>query len=94
MTKVFHTISVAYLKHSSRAYSSSLLHVIIACNHLPFLKTFSNFVRVCPNFQIFCTFLLFLNILFALFCPFSEKIAHMPLLSRIRPEQLGAPART
>ena len=40
----------------TRAFSSSLLHVIIACNHLPFLKIFSNIVYFCLNFQIFCPF--------------------------------------
>ena len=39
-----------------RAYSGSLLRVIIAYNHLPFFKIFSNFVRFCANFQIFCPF--------------------------------------
>ena len=43
-----------------RTYSSSLLHVIIVCNHLPFLKIYSGFLHFCPNFQIFC--------------PFSEKL--------------------
>ena len=55
-----------------RAYSSSLLGVIIACNDLPLFKIFSNFVDFCPNFQI-C-------------CPLMEKIASMPLLSRTGPE--------
>ena len=41
-------------EYSFRAFSSSLLHVIITCNHLPFFKIFSNFVYICPNFQIFC----------------------------------------
>ena len=54
----------------SRAFSSSLLRAIIAFNHLPFFKIFSNFVNFCPNFQIFCPFLSFFNI----FCPFSEKL--------------------
>ena len=53
----------------NRAYSSSFLRAIIARNHLPFFKIFSNFVHFCPNFQIFCPFLNF----FVLFCPFSEK---------------------
>ena len=39
-----------------RAYSSGLLRAIIACNHLPFFKIFSNFVHFCPNFQIFSPF--------------------------------------
>ena len=38
----------------SRAYCSSLLHVIILRNQLLFFKIFSNFVPFCPNFQIFC----------------------------------------
>ena len=57
-----------------RAYSSSLMCVIVACMGLPFFKIFSNFVHFCPNFQIFCPFL-----------PFFSKIASMPLLSRIIP---------
>ena len=40
----------------NRAYSSSLLSVIIAHSHLPFLKIFSSFVHFCPNFQIFYPF--------------------------------------
>ena len=39
-----------------RTCSNSVLSAIIACNHLPFFKTFSNFVHFCPNFQIFCPF--------------------------------------
>ena len=39
-----------------KAYSSSLLCVIIAHNHLPFFKIFWNFVHFCPNFQIFFPF--------------------------------------
>ena len=35
-----------------RAFSSSLLRVIIARNNLPFFKIFSNFVYFCPIFQI------------------------------------------
>ena len=54
------------LKLLRRAYSSSLLRVIIACNHLPFLKIFSNFVYFYQNFQVFCPFSTFC-------CPFSEK---------------------
>ena len=53
----------------SRAYSSSLMCAIIARNHLPFFKIFSNFVHFCPNFQYFALFKHF----FAIFCPFSEK---------------------
>ena len=46
--------------------SSSSLCVIIACNHLPFFKSFSNFVHFCPNFPVFCPFSIFC-------CSFSEK---------------------
>ena len=49
-----------------RAFSSSLLRAIVARNHLPFFKIFSNLVHFCPNFQIFCPFLTF-------FCLFSGK---------------------
>ena len=42
----------------NRAYSSSLLHAIIACNHLPLFKIFSNFVHFHPNFQILPKFCL------------------------------------
>ena len=70
-----------------RAHSSSLLHAIIAHNHLPFFKIFSNFVHFCPNFQIFCHFLPFFNI-FCPFLPFFWKIACMPLLSRIGPAHI------
>ena len=59
----------------TRAYSSSLLCVIIARSHLHFFKIFSNFEHFCPNFQIFFPF-------FALFY-LLWKITHMPLLSRI-----------
>ena len=64
-------------QYVSRAFSSSLLHAIMACNHLPFFKIFSNFVHFCTKFQIFCPFCSFL--------PFYWKIACMPLLSRIGP---------
>ena len=70
-----------FLFCSFRTFSSSLLHVIIAHNHLPFFKIFSNFAHFCPNFQIFCPFLTF-------FCPFLSffwKLACMPLLSRKGP---------
>ena len=70
-----------------RAFSSSLLHVIIACNHMPFFKLFSNFVHFCPNFQIFCLFLLFFNI-FHPFLVLFLKIAGVPLLSRIGPRNV------
>ena len=49
----------------SRACSISLLRAIITRNHLPFFKTFSNFVHFCPNLQTFCPFLTSLTI----FCP-------------------------
>ena len=62
-----------YKKIKGRAFSSSLLRAIIAHNHLLFFKIFSNFVYFCPNFQIFCPFLPFLEIFLLLFCPFSEK---------------------
>ena len=48
----------------SRAYSNSLLRAIVARNHLPFFKIFSNFVHFCPNFQIFNPFLPLFNIFF------------------------------
>ena len=51
-------------KTDVRAYSSSLLHTIIAGNHLPFLKMYSNFSHFCTNFQIFC---LFFQHIFAIF---------------------------
>ena len=56
-----------------RAFSSSLLRVIIVSNHLPFYKILSNFVHFCPNLQIFCPSLLFFNIFLPFSCPFSEK---------------------
>ena len=52
--------------NGARAYSSSVLHEIIAPNHLPFFKIFSNFIHFFPNFQIFCPFSKFLFL-------FSEK---------------------
>ena len=57
-----------------QGYSSSLVRAIIARNHLPSLKIFSNFEHFCPNFQIFCPFL-----------PFFWKKACILLLSRIGP---------
>ena len=68
----------------NRTYSSSLLHAIIACNHLPLFKIFSNFVHFCPDSQIFCPFFPVEHFL-SFFCPFFWKIARMPLLSRIGP---------
>ena len=59
------------------AYFGSLLHLIIACIHLPFFKMFSKFVHFCPNFLIFCPFLTFFD--------FFWKITPIPLLSRISP---------
>ena len=48
---------------------------IIACNHLPFFKIFSNFVHFCPNFKYFthisCAYL-HISVC-AHFCPFHEK---------------------
>ena len=62
-------------RSKSRTYSISLLCAIIARNHMPFFKIFSDFIHFCPNFQIFCLCLLFF-----------WKIARMHLLSRIGPE--------
>ena len=58
-----------------RAFSSSLLRAIVACNQLPFFKIFPSPVNFCPNLQIFCPFLTF-------FCLFIWKIKCMPLISR------------
>ena len=60
----------------SRAYSSCFIHALVACIRLLFFKLFSNFVHICPNFQIFCSFLSFLAL-------FLKKNTCMPLLSRI-----------
>ena len=57
-----------------RAYSSSLLRAIIALNHQPFFKIFSNAVHFRQIFQILCPFL-----------PLFRKITRMALLSRIGP---------
>ena len=65
-----------------RAFSSSLLRAIITHNHLHF-KIFSYFVQFCPNFQIFYTFLPFLNIFLHFFALFLKNRAHA--LSRIGP---------
>ena len=51
----------------ARPFSSSLLRAIIARNHVPFFKIFSNFVHFGSNVQIFCPFLPFF------FFSFSEK---------------------
>ena len=48
----------------NRAYFSSFLLAIIAHNHLPFCRIFSNFVHFCPNFQIFCPFSTFTLLFF------------------------------
>ena len=64
----------------SKAYSSCFIHALVACMRLLFFKLFSNFVHICPNFQIFCSFLSFL----ALFLKKKKtKKKRMPLLSRI-----------
>ena len=39
-----------------RAYSTSVIRVIIAHNYLPFFKIIPNFVHFCRNFQIFFPF--------------------------------------
>ena len=49
--------------NGARAFSSSLLLAIIARNHLPLFKIFSNFVQILPKFS---DILLFFNI----FLPF------------------------
>ena len=62
-------------------FSSSSLPAIIAHNHLPTFKIFSNFVHFCPIFKYFALFYPFLTFflpLFALFCPFSEKSQTCP----------------
>ena len=69
--KVHRIITKPNKPNGVKAYSNSLLHAITAHNHLPFFKIFSNFVHICPNFQIFFPFSTFL-------CPFSEK--SQPLL--------------
>ena len=62
-----------------RAYSSSLLRAIIALNHQPFFKIFSNAVHFRQIFQILCPFLP------PFFLPLFRKITRMALLSRIGP---------
>ena len=52
------------------AYSNSSMGTIIARNHLPFFKIFSNFAYFCPNSRIFGLFLPF-------FCPFSENCMYV-----------------
>lgn len=68
--------SEKYFSIESRTFSSSLLLAIIARNHPSFFKIFSHFLHFCPNVQIFCPFLPIFNIVFALFCFFSEKSQH------------------
>ena len=55
-------------------YSSSLLHAIIANNHMSFFKIFSNFVHSCPNFVLF--------VLFWAYLYYFWKMVRMLLLSR------------
>ena len=74
--KVHQVITKPNKPNGVRAYSSGLLHVVITYHQLPFFKMFSNFVRFCPNFQIFFPFSTFP-------CPFSKESQSMPLLSRI-----------
>ena len=76
---------ISFSLHSFSSFSSSWLNAIIACNHLPFFKIFSNFVLFCPNFQIFCPFSPFFNIFWS-FGALFLKITRMPLLSRICPD--------
>ena len=57
---------LSMLTHVHWAYSSSLFCAIIACNHLPFFKKFSNFVHFCKFLYIFKYFALFQHF-FALF---------------------------
>ena len=54
--------TTSYQKSIDRANFSCFMHAIVAHMRLPFFKIFSNFVHLCPNFQVFC-----------LFRPFSEK---------------------
>ena len=68
-------------KNMYRAFSISLLHAIIAHNHLPFLKIFSNYAHFCPFFSNILSFFT-LNF----FLPFFWKIACISLLSRIGPD--------
>ena len=64
------------------------MHAIIACSYLPFFKIISNFVYFCATFQLCCLFLTFFLpfFFFFFFLLFFCKIAHMPLLSRIGPD--------
>ena len=78
LTGKFLYIGICIYEVTIRGHSSSLLHGVIACNHLLFPKIFSNFVYFCPHFQIFCPFEHSLI--------FFSKIAHMLLLSTIGPD--------
>ena len=78
LTGKFVCICICIYGVTIRGHSSSLLHGVIACNHLLFPKIFSNFVYFCPHFQIFCPFQHSLM--------FFSKIAHMLLLSTIGPD--------
>ena len=73
---------LTYCVITNRVFSSSLLHGIIACNHLPFFKTVQIlyiFTQIVKYFSFFCSFQTF-------FCmPFFWKIGCMPLLSSIGP---------
>ena len=61
-----------------RAYSSCLMHVIVARMRLPFFQYIFKFFTFFSNVQICCH-------IFALFLLFFWKITHIPLLSRISP---------
>ena len=67
-------INICWMKNNPdgyRAFSSSLLHTIIARNHLPFFKIFSNLVHFLPKFSNIFHF-------FNIFCPFSGKLYASP----------------
>ena len=69
------------LIHKSKAFSGSLLPAIMARNHLPFFKIFSSVVHFCPHFQIFFTFLPFLNIFLPFFSLFLKNRIRNPTYS-------------
>ena len=73
--KVHRIITKPNKPNGVKAYSNSLLHAITAHNHLPFFKIFSNFVHICPNFQIFFPF--------STFALFLKNHSPFSLLSRI-----------
>ena len=56
-----------------RAFSSSLRRAIVACNHLPFFKIFSNFVHFCKKFS---NILPFFNIFLSFFALFLKNRTH------------------